>query len=55
MRELNFMVALGTHPPCRRNLNKLVGITADERMTNYRHVGLLNHAWDDPSALTCLG
>jgi nickel-dependent lactate racemase len=36
-------------------LNKLVGITADERMTTFRHVGLLNHAWDDPAALTSLG
>lgn len=54
--ELNFMVALGTHPGYSEDgLNRLVGITADERATTYRHVGLLNHAWDDPNALTSLG
>ena len=32
-----------------------MGISADERGTTYRHVGLLNHAWDDPAALVSLG
>jgi len=56
VRQLDFMVALGTHPPlAEEHLNRLVGISADERQTIYRHVGLLNHAWDDPAALTSLG
>lgn len=56
VRQLDFMVALGTHPPMSEDsLNKLVGITAEERHTTYRHVGLLNHAWDDPETLTSLG
>jgi nickel-dependent lactate racemase len=55
-RQLDFMVALGTHPPLsEENLNKLVGITANERDTQYAQVGLRNHAWDNPSALTLLG
>jgi lactate racemase len=55
-RQLDFMVALGTHPPlAEESLCRLVGISADERQTIYRHVGLLNHAWDDPTALTSLG
>jgi lactate racemase len=55
-RELSFMVALGTHPAySEEGLNHLVGITAEERTTTFRHVGLLNHAWDDPAALTSLG
>src|SRR5512135_2342985 len=55
-RELNVMVALGTHPGyTEEGLNHLVGITAEERATTYKHVGLLNHAWDDPTALTSLG
>ena len=55
-RELNFMVALGTHPGySEEGLNHLVGITAEERATTFKHVGLLNHAWDDPAALTSLG
>jgi nickel-dependent lactate racemase len=37
------------------SLNKLVGITAEERASKFRHIGLLNHAWDNPSALTTLG
>ncbi len=55
-KQLDFMVALGTHPPLsEESLNKLVGITADERCTAFKHVGLLNHQWDTPSALTSLG
>jgi nickel-dependent lactate racemase len=55
-KRLDFMVALGTHPPLGEdNLNRLVGITAEERGTTFKHVGLLNHAWGDPSALTTIG
>ena len=55
-KQLDFMVALGTHPPLEEeSLNKLVGITAEERVTIFKHVGLLNHAWDTPSALISLG
>ena len=55
-KQLDFMVALGTHPPLsEESLNKLVGITAKERATTFKHVGLLNHEWDTPSALTSLG
>ena len=55
-KSLDFMVALGTHPPLSdESIRKLVGITAEERETTFRHIGLLNHAWDTPSALTSLG
>jgi nickel-dependent lactate racemase len=55
-RQLDFMVALGTHPPLSEaNLNKLVGSTAEERTTLYKHIGLMNHDWDDPAALVTLG
>lgn len=48
VRELNVMVALGAHPGYdEAGLNHLVGITAAERATTFKHVGLLNHAWDD--------
>ena len=51
-KRLDFMVALGTHPPLsQEQLCQLVGITADQRETTYRHIGLLNHAWDEPQAL----
>lgn len=55
-RQLDFMVALGTHPALSEtSLNKLVGITVEERAGQYGHVGLLNHEWDNPDALTTLG
>lgn len=55
-KSLDFMVALGTHPPLSEaELHKLVGITADERTTRFRSIGLLNHCWDQPSSLTSLG
>lgn len=54
--RLDFMIALGTHPALsEESLLKLVGVTAVERASTYRKVGLLNHAWDDPGALVTLG
>jgi nickel-dependent lactate racemase len=56
VKQLDFMVALGTHPPLsEESLNKLVGISAEERITAFKHIGLLNHEWNTPSALTSLG
>lgn len=55
-KQLDFMVALGTHPALsEESMNKLVGITTEERGTRYANIGLLNHAWDNPSALVTLG
>jgi len=55
-KQLDFMVALGTHPALREeSLNKLVGVTAEERTLTFKHIGLLNHEWSTPSALTSLG
>jgi lactate racemase len=55
-RQLDFLVALGTHPPLPpESLDRLVGITAEERTKTYRHIRLFNHAWDDPSSLATLG
>jgi nickel-dependent lactate racemase len=55
-KQLDFMVALGTHPPLANDaLCKLVGITSEQRRTQYAHVGLSNHAWDRPGALAQIG
>ncbi len=55
-RQLDFMVALGTHPALsNEQINELVGISQIERDTVYRHVGLLNHAWNMPDSLTQIG
>jgi nickel-dependent lactate racemase len=53
---MDVLVALGTHPAMPEEaLLKLVGITAEEKADRYAKVRLLNHAWDDPNALTVLG
>ena len=55
-KRLDFMVALGTHPPLsEESLNKLVGITSEERITTFKHIGLLNHEWNTSSALRSIG
>ena len=55
-RRLDFMVALGTHPPLdNESLYRLVGITAEQRATRFARIGLLNHTWDIPATLTSLG
>ena len=54
--QLDFMVALGTHPALSDDsINQLVGITAEERSTEYANIGLLNHTWDNPTALETIG
>ncbi|MBN1138495.1 MAG: DUF2088 domain-containing protein [Anaerolineae bacterium] len=53
---LDYLVALGTHQPLGEDaLNRLVGITAEERRTAYAGVGLFNHRWDLPGTLTSAG
>ncbi len=56
VRQLDFLVALGTHPPLSdAQLLRLVGLSVEERAAHYADIGLLNHAWQDPAALTTLG
>jgi nickel-dependent lactate racemase len=53
---LDYLVALGTHQlMSEKALNRLVGITAEERRTTYARVNLFNHRWDLPGTLTTLG
>jgi nickel-dependent lactate racemase len=55
-KAVDFLVALGTHPPMSEAaLLALVGITAEEKAAKYQHVRLLNHAWDNPDALAHIG
>ena len=56
VKALDFLVALGTHPPLSDEaLLHLVGLTAEEKAAHYPTVHLLNHAWKDPNALTTIG
>jgi lactate racemase len=55
-QRLDFLVALGTHPALSNDqINRLVGITAEERSTRFSRIGLYNHTWDNPTALASLG
>jgi nickel-dependent lactate racemase len=55
-RAVDFVVALGTHPPLGDDaLLRLVGLTAEAKAKRYADVRILNHAWQDPAALTTLG
>lgn len=56
VEQLDFMVALGTHPPLdEEQLMELVGLTYDERNGTYRHIGIYNHEWDNKDALLKIG
>ncbi len=51
--SLDVLVALGTHPPMPdADIRTMLGITSDDPCND---VGLHNHAWDDPNALTTIG
>ena len=53
---LDYLVALGTHQPMSDGaLNRLVGITEEERRTVYAGVKLLNHRWDLADTLVTVG
>jgi nickel-dependent lactate racemase len=56
VRALDFMVALGTHPPLSdAQLLAHVGLSRAEKDGAYASVGLDNHRWKDPDALVDLG
>jgi len=53
---LDVMVALGTHPPMSEAaICRLLGIDEEQRTGRFAETKLLNHAWDDPQALTTIG
>ncbi|MBL7065173.1 MAG: DUF2088 domain-containing protein [Anaerolineae bacterium] len=53
---LDYLVALGTHQPMSEQaLNRLVGVTAEERNRQYAGVHIHNHRWDLPEIFTTLG
>jgi nickel-dependent lactate racemase len=53
---LDYLVALGTHQPMSEEaLNRLLGITAEERAGKYAQVGIFNHEWDKPGCFRSIG
>ena len=54
--KLDYLVALGTHPPMTETaLESLLGITHTERCAKYGDIGIFNHEWNNPDALTHIG
>jgi len=54
--KLDYLVALGTHPPMTNEaLNTLLGVRAEERRGKYGAIGVFNHEWQNPAALTYIG
>jgi len=55
-KKLDFIVALGTHPPLPEDaINRLVGLTPEERRGAYAKFAIHNHEWDNPGALQRVG
>ena len=55
-RALDFLIALGTHPPLSAAaIDRRLGTAPGERATRYAKAGVFNHAWDDPQQLTVIG
>lgn len=55
-KQLDVMVALGTHPPMSEAaICKRLEISLEERQTRYGKVQLFNHVWNDPTALREVG
>jgi nickel-dependent lactate racemase len=56
VKALDYLVALGTHPSMSEEaLNRLVGVTPQERETTYAGVQIFNHDWDSPDTFAKVG
>ena len=56
VKRMDYLIALGTHPPMTEEMiNRLVGVTPEERAGKYLDIGIFNHAWQDPASLACIG
>lgn len=56
VRALDFVIALGTHPPLsEQRINRRLGITQAERESKYRGMRFFNHRWDDSAQLEYIG
>ncbi len=54
--KLDFLIALGTHPLMSDDrINALLGLTSDVRKARFGDVGIFNHEWNNPDALTTIG
>lgn len=55
-KTLDYLIALGTHPPLLMNqIYQRVGITPQEHKTKYPKARFFNHNWQSPTDLTTIG
>src|SRR6185437_15251254 len=48
--QLDYLIALGTHPPMAPEaIDHLVGVTAADRTEQYPNTHIFNHTWDNPA------
>jgi lactate racemase len=53
---LDYLIALGTHQPMNETaINKLVGVSAEERATKYATVNIFNHQWEKSETFATIG
>src|SRR5579875_992756 len=53
---LDYLIALGTHPPMSAEaIERLVGVAAAERAERYPHARIFNHHWSQPDMLRAVG
>src|SRR5579883_2453473 len=58
VQRLDYLIALGTHPPMSAEaLGRLVGarVAEDGSVENYPGVRIFNHRWSDPATLQTIG
>jgi len=54
--RLDVIIALGTHPPLSaEQIDRLLGVNAENRERLLGRTTVYNHAWNDPAALTTIG
>ena len=55
-RKLDFLVALGTHPPMSESqIDHLLGVSEGKRAEVFPGVQVFNHRWKDPDCLATVG
>ncbi len=54
--QLDYLIALGTHPPMSEEaIDRLVGVPAHERTGGYPNIQIFNHRWAQPAMLKTIG
>lgn len=56
VKQLDYLIALGTHSPMsQESINKLLGITIQERNGQFAKIQIYNHNWKSPETFATLG